>query len=82
MTAPTTARDTYSFISRDKSPAQFVEILEHCYGPTMNAFEAAQKSGTVEQFHNQLLELAKAQNKSTDGTTSIPATFLRVTVSL
>jgi hypothetical protein len=37
------AKDTYSFIARDKSPAQFVEILEHCYGPTMNAYEAVQK---------------------------------------
>jgi hypothetical protein len=48
----------------------------------MNAFEAAQKSGTAEELHNQLLELAKAQNKSTDSSTLIPATFLRVTVRL
>jgi hypothetical protein len=48
----------------------------------MNAFEAAQKSGTAEDLHNQLVELAKSQNKSTDSGTSIPATFLRVTVSL
>jgi hypothetical protein len=48
----------------------------------MNAFEAAEKSGKVEELHQQLLELAKAQNESTDGGTSIPATFLRVTVSL
>src|ERR1700693_818208 len=75
-------KDTYSFISTDKSPAQFVELMERFYGPTMNAFEAAQKSGKVEELHNQLLELAKAQNESTDGSTSIPATFLRVTVSL
>ena len=75
-------KDTYSFISPDKSPAQFVELMERFYGPTMNAFEAAQKSGKVEELHNQLLELAKAQNKSTDGGTSIPATFLRVTVCL
>ena len=46
------------------------------------AFEAAEKSGKVEELHSQLLELAKAQNKSTDGGTSIPATFMRVTVSL
>ena len=75
-------KDTYSFISTDKSPAQFVELMERFYGPTMNAVEAAQKSGKVEELHNQLLELAKAQNKSTDGSTSIPATFLRVTVCL
>jgi hypothetical protein len=65
-----------------ESLAQFVETLERFYGPTMNAFDAAQKSGRVEEFHNQLLELPKAQNKSTDGSTSIPATFLRVTLCL
>ena len=75
-------RDTYSFISPDKSPAEFIELLERFYGPTMNAYEAAEKSGKVEELHNQLLELAKTQNKSTDGSTSIPATFLRVTVNL
>jgi len=48
----------------------------------MNAYEAAEKSGKVEELHKQLLELANAQNKATDGGTSIPATFLRVTVQL
>lgn len=48
----------------------------------MNAFEAAEKNGKVEELHSQLLELANAQNKGTGGGTSIPATFLRVTVSL
>ena len=76
------AKDTYSFISSDKSPAEFIESFRRFYGPTMNAFEAAQKSGKMEELHSQLLELAKAQNKSTDGSTSIPATFLRVTVNL
>ena len=75
-------KDTFYFISPDKSPAQFIESFEQFYGPTMNAVEAAQKSGKMEELHSQLLELAKAQNKSTDGSTSIPATFLRVTVNL
>jgi hypothetical protein len=48
----------------------------------MNAYEAAEKTGKVEELHNQLLELARAQNRSTGGGTSIPATFLRVTVNL
>jgi len=73
-------RDTYSFTSTDKSPADVIESFRRFYGPTMNAFEAAQKSGTVEALHGQLLELANAQNKGTDGGTSIPATFMRVTV--
>jgi hypothetical protein len=46
----------------------------------MNAFEAAEKSGREEELHAQLLDLAKAQNKSSNGGTAIPATFLRVTV--
>jgi hypothetical protein len=75
-------KDTYSFISPDKSPTDFVDSLRRFYGPTMNAFDAAQKNGRVEELHNQLVELANAQNKSTDGSTSIPATFLRVTVRL
>lgn len=75
-------KDTYYFISPDKSPADVIESFKRFYAPTMNAFEAAQKNGKVEELQNQLLELAKAQNTSTDGGTSIPATFLRVTVNL
>lgn len=51
-------------------------------GPAMNVFEAAQKDGKAEELERQLVELANAQDKSSDGGTSIPATFLRVTVSL
>ncbi len=75
-------KDTFYFISPDKSPMQFIESFERFYGPTMNAVEAAQKSGKKEELHHQLVKLAEAQNKSTDGNTLIPATFLRVTVSL
>ena len=75
-------KDMYSFISPDKSPEQFIDSLERFYGPTMNAVDAAQKSGKMNDLHSQLLELAEAQNRSTDGSTSIPATFLRVTVNL
>jgi len=75
-------KDTYSFISPDKSPADVVDLFRRFYGPTMNAFEAAQKTGKVEDLHQQLLELATAQNKNADRGTSIPATFLRVTVRL
>ena len=75
-------KDTFHFMSPDKGPTDVVESFRRFYGPTMNAFEAAQNSGKVEELHSQLSELAKAQNQSTDGGTSIPATFLRVTVGL
>jgi ubiquinone/menaquinone biosynthesis C-methylase UbiE len=73
-------KDTFHFISPYKSPAHVVESFRQFYGPTMNAFEAAEKNGKVNELHQQLVELAKAQNQSPNGGTSIPATFLRVTV--
>jgi ubiquinone/menaquinone biosynthesis C-methylase UbiE len=74
-------KDTYSFVSPDVGPTEFIDLFRRFYGPTMNAFEAADKSGKVEELLAQLVELAKAQNKGSHGSTSIPATFMRVTVS-
>lgn len=75
-------KDTFHFRSPDRGPAQFIDLFRRFYGPTMNAFEAAQKNGKAEELYRQLLELAKAQNQSRNSGTCIPATFLRVTVSL
>jgi len=75
-------KDTIHFQSSGQSPAQLTELFRHYYGPTMNAFEAAGKNGNAEELHRQLTDLAQAQNSSANGGTSIPATFLRVTVTL
>lgn len=72
-------RDTYIFRATDKTPADFVEAFTRFYEPT---FETAGVGGKLEEFQCRLLELANTQNKSTDGSTFIPANFLRVTVSL
>jgi len=48
----------------------------------MNAVEAAQKNGKAGELHSQLVELANSQNKSKDAGTFIPATFMRITVSV
>ncbi|MBX3374516.1 MAG: class I SAM-dependent methyltransferase [Phycisphaeraceae bacterium] len=71
--------DTWLFISPD-SPADVIETFRRYYGPTMNAFEAAGTTGREAELHRQLLDLAEAQNTATDGSTAIPATFMRVTV--
>jgi hypothetical protein len=76
------ATNTYYFASPDKSPAQFIELFETFYGPTMNAVEAARKNGKAQELHDRLVELANSQNKSKDAGTFIPATFMRVTVSV
>ena len=75
-------KDTYYFASPDQSSTRFIELFERFYGPTMNALEAARKSGRAGELHDQLLELARTQNKSTDIGILIPATFMRVTVAV
>ncbi len=75
-------KDTFVF-NAPYSPSAFVNVFKNFYGPTMNAFEAAQKNGKYLQLQNELEVLFNSQNKSADkNTTSIPATFLRVTVQL
>jgi ubiquinone/menaquinone biosynthesis C-methylase UbiE len=75
-----TTRDTYYFVSATKGPEHFIDLFRRFYGPTMNAFEAAEQSGQAQALYSQLLELAKAQNESPNGGTLIPATYLKVTV--
>lgn len=74
------ARDTFTF-NFPGTPSAFVDEFRKYYGPTMNAFEAAEKQGRSAELQKQLEELFSSQNKNQNGT-SIPATFLRVTVTL
>ena len=73
-------KDTYTF-KAPFSPKEFLNRFKNFYGPTMNAFEAAEKNGKSLQLQRELEELFERENKSSDpNTTSIPATFLHVTV--
>ncbi len=73
-------KDTFAFIA-PFSPSEFLKLFRMYYGPTMNAFEAAEKNGKADDLQNELDALFNSQNQSGDSnTTSIPATFLRVTV--
>jgi hypothetical protein len=75
-------RDTFTF-NLGKPPTELVDIFRRYYGPTMNAFEAAEKSGKADALRQELDNLFESQNKSTDKSrTSIPATYLRVTVQV
>lgn len=63
------------------SPVEFVGRFKNYYGPTMNAFEAAEKSGRAADLQRELEELFESQNKTdSPSSVSIPATFLQVTV--
>jgi hypothetical protein len=60
-----------------------VDAFRRYYGPTMNAFEAAEKNGRAEALHGELETLFQSQNKSgRKEFTSIPATFLLVSVAV
>jgi ubiquinone/menaquinone biosynthesis C-methylase UbiE len=75
-------RETFTFNSKS-SPAEFVQMFKDYYGPTMNAFEAAEKNGKADQLQKELVALFESQNQSSSkSTTSIPATFLLVTVKV
>ena len=76
------ARDTFTF-NYPSPPAAFVDEFRKYYGPTMNAFEAAEKNGRAADLQKELEDLFNSQNRSQrKDATSIPATFLRVTVAL
>jgi len=76
------ARDTYTF-NHAGPPFEFVATFRDYYGPTMNAFDAAGKNGRTADLQKELEVLFEAQNTSRrDDATSIPATYLRVTVAV
>jgi len=73
-------KDTYTFDFPD-TPWKFLETFRKFYGPTMNAFEAAEKNGRVDDLQRELEALFNSQNKSSrKDVTTIPVTYLRVTV--
>ena len=76
------ARDTFTF-SFSGAPSEFATEFRTYYGPTMNAFDAAAKNGRAADLQKELEALFESQNNSPrKEATSIPATFLRVTVAL
>ena len=73
-------RDTYTF-NHDGSPSDLLGEFKIYYGPTMNAYDAAAAAGRQVELDEELDALFNEQNTGGD-VTSIPATFLRVTVAV
>jgi ubiquinone/menaquinone biosynthesis C-methylase UbiE len=74
-------KDTYVF-NYPGASAGFVADFRNYYGPTMNAFDAAEKNGKASDLQRELEALFAQKNTAKGNATSIPATFLRVTVSI
>ena len=76
------SRQTFTFSVPD-APSALLAAFRTYYGPTMNAFEAAEKSGRAADLQQELEDLFNRENRSgRDDATTIPATFLQVTVAL
>jgi SAM-dependent methyltransferase len=76
------SRETFTF-NFSGAPAGLVNEFRKYYGPTMNAFDAAEKNGRAADLQKELEALFTSQNKSPNKeVTSIPATFLQVGVDV
>jgi SAM-dependent methyltransferase len=74
-------RDTWVF-DHPGPPREFLGVFRRYYGPTMNAFAAAEADGRAAELQAELEALFEAQNTSeAPDRTLIPATYLRVTVA-
>jgi SAM-dependent methyltransferase len=62
-------------------PQDFVSLFRNYYGPTMNAFDAAARAGRVAELQCELEALFVRLNTAQGTHTTLPATFLRVTVA-
>jgi ubiquinone/menaquinone biosynthesis C-methylase UbiE len=73
-------RSTYTF-EFPGSPSEFLATFRGFYGPTMNAFDAAERTGRADDLQRELQVLFNSQNTSlSNDNTIIPATYLAVTV--
>jgi len=75
-------RDTYVF-RFPGTPSEYLAEFRDYYGPTMNAYAAAAANGREAELDAELDALFNEQNTSGSAdSTTIPATFLRVTVTV
>jgi ubiquinone/menaquinone biosynthesis C-methylase UbiE len=75
------SRDSWTF-NAPVSATEYMSTFRKYYGPTMNAFEAAENNGKAADLERELGDLFNAHNQSSQkDTTSITAIFLRVTIS-
>ena len=74
-------RATYAF-EFPGTPSEYLAEFRDYYGPTMNAYAAAAADGREAELHAELEALVNEHNTAGEGEgTTIPATFLRVTVA-
>jgi SAM-dependent methyltransferase len=74
--------ESYTF-EFNGTPGEFVNVFSTYYGPTMNAFEAAERLGSAEDLHRELEALFARENIGTlADQTTIPARYLKVAIDV
>ena len=68
------------FFRQPGSPLRLLQSFRDYYGPTMNAFAAAEGVKRTDKLAGELADLFRNQNVGGDST-EIPATYLKVTVT-
>jgi len=72
-------RDTFTF-NFPGTPSEYLATFRNYYGPTMNAFQAAEERGQASELQEELEALFCSQNRSQHkDATSITASFLYLT---
>ena len=66
----------------DGPPADVLDLFRRYYGPTMNAFDAAEKAGKADRLAAELTNLFEDQNSGDSDRTEIGATYLQVRVAV
>lgn len=76
------SKETFHF-NYAGSPVELLNLFRDYYGPTMNAFEAANANGKADALQAELEALFTLQNTTGNNhSTNIPATFLKVMVQV
>jgi SAM-dependent methyltransferase len=76
------AREIWTF-NFSGTPSEFVAAFRQHYGPTMNAFESAERNGRADDLRKELEDLFNSRNTSPGrDATSIPAAYLLATVRI
>jgi SAM-dependent methyltransferase len=73
----TCTRESFTF-THSGTPSDLLALFRDYYGPTMNAYAAAEADGRADELHAELEALFDSENDATDGSTSISATYLLV----
>ena len=66
-----------SFVLRNRSPEQWLDVFRTTFGPAIKAFEALDAPGQA-RLRDDLLAVVERMNRSDDATMVVPSEYLEV----